>query len=78
MLTRCYRVNHVNYRWYGGRGISVCERWRSFLNFYTDLGPRPPATTLERIDVDGNYEPGNCRWAPWSEQRLNQRRMLAA
>jgi hypothetical protein len=73
MLTRCYRVDHWNYRFYGGRGIRVCNRWRSsFADFYVDMGPRPPGTTLDRIDVHGDYEPGNCRWSTWTEQRLNR------
>ena len=79
MKYRCGNANHVAYKEYGGRGISVCARWlESFENFLEDLGDRPVGFTLDRINADGNYEPGNCRWAPPKIQGNNRRsnRML--
>ncbi len=71
MVGRCYCPSTRRFDRYGGRGISVCDRWRDFLNFYADMGDPPDGLTLNRIDNDGNYEPGNCRWATWSQQMLN-------
>lgn len=73
MRKRCFRKNHKDYPRYGGRGITVCERWLSFEGFLADMGEAPAGLTLERKDSDGNYEPGNCKWATWAEQRLNRR-----
>lgn len=75
MLFRCYKPTAANYRDYGGRGIRVCMEWRhSFAAFMRDLGPRPsPRHSLDRIDVDGHYEPGNVRWALPAVQAHNQR-----
>lgn len=73
MLRRCDDSTGRDFEYYGGRGISVCERWRSFENFLADMGERPIGLTLDRIENDRGYEPGNCRWATWSEQQINRR-----
>jgi hypothetical protein len=72
---RCHTPTDANYQNYGGRGISVCQRWRdSFESFYSDMGPRPSARhSIDRVDNNGNYEPGNCRWATKKVQCRNQR-----
>lgn len=74
MLWRCYEPKQKYYKNYGGRGIKVCARWRkSFQNFLSDMGPRPPGMTLHRKDNDGNYTPKNCCWATRKEQMRHSR-----
>jgi hypothetical protein len=74
---RCYNPADEKYPQYGGRGIQMSEAWRaSFDQFYRDMGPRPPGTTLDRRDVNGHYEPGNCRWATAFEQMNNTQRCV--
>jgi hypothetical protein len=74
MRERCRKPNHPSYNDYGGRGIAICERWDDSANFVADMGePAPGMLSLDRIDVDGNYEPKNCRWATKSQQRINRR-----
>lgn len=74
MLRRCRNDFDRSYANYGGRGISVCERWLSFENFYADMGPRPSKQhSLDRVDNDGNYEPDNCRWTTRDVQGRNRR-----
>lgn len=73
MKIRCNRPYAHNYHLYGGRGISICERWGDFVCFLADMGDRPEGKTLDRIDPNGNYEKDNCRWATSKEQSRNRR-----
>jgi len=77
MIQRCTNPNYYQYRHYGGRGIKICDRWmesngQGFLGFLKDMGERPPRMTIDRINVNGNYEPNNCRWTTQKIQQRNR------
>lgn len=80
MISRCYMPSSTGYSWYGARGIRVCDRWRGkdgFTCFLADMGPRPGrGYSVDRVNVNGDYEPGNVRWATWVEQAGNRRNSL--
>lgn len=73
MVQRCTNPSHARWKDYGGRGITVCQRWLSFENFFTDMGYRPEGLTLERRDNNSSYTPENCYWATYSTQAKNKR-----
>jgi len=73
MMGRCYTESCVGFENYGGRGISVCDRWHDFQSFLADMGERPDGGSIERIDCNGNYEPANCKWIPNNQQARNTR-----
>lgn len=73
MRRRCNKPSHPAFKWYGAKGIHVCDRWNtSFANFLEDMGEKPLGLSLDRIDVKGPYEPSNCRWATQAEQQRNR------
>ncbi len=75
MHQRCRNPKRKDYHRYGGRGIEVCDPWQSFENFYQDMGTKShPSDSIDRINVNGNYEPSNCRWASPLQQRMNTRK----
>jgi hypothetical protein len=80
MIRRCENPSHKSYKDYGARGIKVCDRWKSFDAFFSDMGKAPAGLSIDRIDTNGNYEPGNCRWTTQKVQQNNRRsnRVLSA
>lgn len=80
VVQRCVDPNVDSWRYYGGKGVTVCDRWREYANFLADMGPKPPGMQIDRIDGSKGYEPGNCRWVTPTENirnRSNTRRLTA-
>lgn len=76
MIYRCTKPEHPGFKYYGQRGIRVCERWKSFENFIADMGECPHGLELDRTKVNGHYEPGNCEWVTKARQSINKRKSL--
>lgn len=74
MKQRVLNSRSKYYPYYGGRGITICDKWLSFEGFYEDMGPRPEGCSIDRVDSNGNYELSNCRWATWDRQCINKRK----
>jgi hypothetical protein len=74
MKARCLDSTNINYKWYGAKGVSICDAWLTFEGFLNDMGERPEGMTLDRINPFGSYEPSNCRWADSETQRMNTRK----
>ena len=74
MRSRCLNPNNSRWEHYGGRGIKICKRWSKYENFLADMGEAPKGLTLERINVNKNYTPSNCKWATWLEQARNKQK----
>jgi len=77
MKDRCLNKNSTNLRWYGEKGVKICDKWLSYEGFLEDMGERPEGTTLDRINPFGDYEPDNCRWADMTTQKANTRKSYA-
>lgn len=74
MIQRCTNPNAPNYKYYGGKGVQVCDAWKTLEGFHASMGLRPDRTTLDRINVCGDYEPANCQWVSHVDQMRNQTR----